>query len=120
MEWAKNCPSESLKVLLQRLKDSLSIGVDLKMVLINFIEESAEKKVIEIQGYSKKLNPLVMMYLLLGIVCPSLGVTFFMLGATFINLTPQGLKLILIVIFLTMFAFQYVAYSGFKFSKATL
>lgn len=120
MEGAKNCPSESLKVLLKRLKDSLSIGVDLKGVLVNFIEESAEKKILEIRGYSKKLNPLVMMYLLLGIVVPSLGVTFFMLGATFINLTPQGLKLILFVIFLVMLAFQYVAYSGFKFSKATL
>lgn len=120
MEGSKNCPSESLKILLKRLKDSLDIGVDLKMVLINFIEESAEKKVIEIQGYSKKLNPLVMMYLLIGIVVPSLGVTFFMLGATFISLTPAGLKLILFVIFLAMFAFQYIAYSGFKFSKATL
>jgi hypothetical protein len=120
MEGAKNCPSDSLKILLKRLKDSLSIGVDLKMVLINFIEESAEKKIIEIRGYSKKLNPLVMMYLLLGIVGPSLGVTFFMLGATFIGLTPAGLKLILIVIFLAMLAFQYVAYSGFKFSKASL
>lgn len=119
-EGAKNCPSESLKTLLKRLKDSLSIGVDLKGVLVNFIEESAEKKVIEIRGYSKKLNPLVMMYLLLGVVVPSLGVTFFMLGATFINLTPSGLQLILIVIFLMMLAFQYVAYSGFKFSKATL
>jgi archaellum biogenesis protein FlaJ (TadC family) len=120
MEGSKNCPSDELKILLKRLKDSLSIGVDLKMVLINFIEESAQKKVVEIQGYSKKLNPLVMVYLLLGIVCPSLGVTFFMLGATFIGLTPEGLKFILIVIFLIMLAFQYVAYSGFKFSKTAL
>lgn len=120
MEGAKNCPSESLKILLKRLKESLSIGVDLRTVLVNFIEESAEKKIIEIRGYSKKLNPLVMMYLLLGIVVPSLGVTFFMLGATFIGLSPAGLKLILIVIFLLMLAFQYVAYSGFKFGKASL
>lgn len=120
MEGSKNCASDSLKILLKRLKDSLSIGVDLKTVLENFIEESAEKKIIEIRGFSKKLNPLVMMYLLVGVVMPSLGVTFLMLGATMINLTPSGLQLMLIVVFLLMLVFQYVSYSGFKFSKATI
>lgn len=120
MEGSKNCASDNLKILLKRLKDSLSIGVDLKSVLENFIEESAERKIIEIRSFSKKLNPMVMMYLLLGIVMPSLGVTFLMLGATMINLTAEGLQLMLVVIFLLMLVFQYVSYSGFKFSKATI
>lgn len=112
--------SEELKNLLKRLKDSLSIGVDLRKVLENFIKESSEKKIIEIKGYSKKLNPIVMMYLILGIVMPSLGVTFFILAAAIIDITPDFLRLILVLIFLIMFAIQYVAYSAFKFSKATI
>ncbi len=112
--------SENLRVLLKRLKDSLTIGVDLKTVLENYIEESSEKKIIEIKGYSKKLNPIIMMYLLLGIVVPSLGITFFILAATLLEMTPQLLKLILICIFLVMFAFQYITYTLFKFSKSTL
>lgn len=120
VEGAKNCPSESLKILLKRLKDSLEIGIDLKQILENFIDESSEKKITEIRGYSKKLNPLVMMYLLLGIVMPSLGVTFFILGASFLSITSDLLKYILIFIFMIMFIFQYFAYSGFKFSKATI
>ena len=107
-------------MLLKRLKDSLTIGVDLKTVLENYIEESSEKKIIEIKGYSKKLNPIIMMYLLLGIVVPSLGITFFILAATLLEMTPQLLKLILICIFLIMFAFQYITYTLFKFSKSTL
>ncbi len=112
--------SDSLKVLMKRLKDSLNIGVDLRMILINFIQESSEKKISEIRAYSKKLNPIVMMYLILGIVLPSLGVTFFILAATFLNLSPELLKYILIFIFLIMFGFQYISYSSFKFSKSTL
>jgi Flp pilus assembly protein TadB len=119
-EGANNCPSSDMKVLLRRLKDSLEIGVDLKQILINFIEESSEKKIVEIRSYSKKLNPLVMMYLLLGIVIPSLGITFFILGASFLSITPDFLRIILILVFLVMFAFQYIAYTGFKFSRATL
>lgn len=113
-------PSESLKILLKRLKDSLVIGVDLKSVLENFIHESSKKKLVEISGYSKKLNPIIMLYLILGIVVPSLGITFFILGAVMLNVTPEFLKFLLILIFLSMFAFQYFAYSIFKFNKATL
>jgi len=113
-------PSESLKKLLKKLKDSLNIGVDLQVVLVNFINESSEEKIIEIKGFSKKLNPIIMMYLLLGIVLPSLGVTFFILGAAIINMTPQFLKYMLIFTFLIMFGFQYLAFSIFKFSKSTI
>lgn len=112
--------SENMKILLKRLKDSISIGVDLKLILKNFIEESSEKKLLEIKTFSKKLNPVIMMYLLLGIVLPSLGTTFFILGAAMINMTPNLLKYVLIFIFLLMFGFQYISYSMFKFSKSTL
>lgn len=112
--------SEDLKTLLKRLKDSLNIGVDLKVILENFIQESSDKKIIEIKGYSKRLNPIVMLYLIVGIVLPSLGVTFFIIAATIFEITPQFLRLILILIFLIMFGMQYLSYSAFKFSKATL
>ena len=113
-------PSDSLRILLKRLHDSLTIGVDLKVVLENYIKESSDKKIVEIKGYSKKLNPIIMMYLLIGIVLPSLGITFFILGATVMSITPTFLKYILIFTFLIMFLFQYMSYSAFKFSRSTL
>ena len=120
-EAAQYSASEDLKILLKRLQDSLNIGVDLKQVLTNFVEEASNKKILEIQAYSKKLNPIVMLYLLLGIVVPSLGVTFLIVG---ISLAAPGsaelLKYILIFIFMTMFTFQYFAYSTFKFSRSTI
>lgn len=114
------CPSESMKILLKRLKDSLSIGIDLNQVLNNFVKDASEKKILDIKAFSKKLNPTIMMYLLLGIVLPSLGVTFFILAAAILEMTPELLKIILFFIFLIMFGFQYISYSIFKFSKSTL
>ncbi len=114
------CPSETMKILLKRLKDSLNIGVDLKSVLENFVNDASEKKILDIRAFSKKLNPTIMMYLLLGIVLPSLGVTFFILAAAILEMTPELLKIILIFIFLLMFGFQYISYTIFKFSKSTL
>ncbi|MCA9495723.1 MAG: type II secretion system F family protein [Nanoarchaeota archaeon] len=112
--------SNSMKTLLKRLQDSLSIGVDLRNVLENFIEESSKQKIIEIRAYSKKLNPIVMMYLLMGIVLPSLGVTFFILAAAMLEMTPELLKWVLTFIFLIMFLFQYMSYSAFKFGKSSI
>ncbi|MCA9486608.1 type II secretion system F family protein [Candidatus Woesearchaeota archaeon] len=112
--------SDNLKILLKRLKDSLDVGVDLKEVLENFIDEMSEKKIIEIRAYSKRLNPIVMMYLLLGIVLPSLGVTFFILGASMLNVTSGFLQLILLGIFLFMLLFQYMAFGLFRFSRSTV
>ena len=96
----------------------MEVGVDLRVVLENFILEASEKKLLEVKAFAKKLNPIVMMYLLVGIVLPSLGITFFILGAAMMEITPVLLKYILIFIFLLMFAFQYFAYSTFKFSKS--
>lgn len=114
------CPSEDLKILLKKLKDSLDIGIDLRLILNNFIIESSEKKVIEVKNYAKKLNPLIMIYLIMGVVVPSLGITFFILTATILEITPTFLRLILTFVFLLMFGFQYGAYSLFKFSRATV
>ncbi len=112
--------SRNLKKLVKKLRDSMEIGVDLRIVLVNFIEDASERKLLEVKAFAKKLNPLVMMYLLMGIVLPSLGITFFILGAAIMDMTPGLLKLILMFVFLIMFAFQYFAYSTFKFSKATI
>lgn len=113
-------PTDRVKILVKRLKDSLVIGADLEIILSNFVKENSEKKIIEIREFSKKLNPLIMMYLLLGIVLPSLGITFFTLGAALIDMTPTLLGIILTMIFLFMFTFQYMAYSSLKFSKSTI
>jgi flagellar protein FlaJ len=119
-EGSRFAPVESAKNLIKRLKDSLEIGVDLKGVLVSFIEESSEKKLMEVKSFSKKLNPIIMMYLLLGIVLPSLGVTFLILGITMLDSAPELLRIILIFIFLLMFAFQYLSYTSFKFSRSTI
>lgn len=42
-EGARFAPSQEVKALLRRLQDSLNIGVDLRRVLENFIEDASEK-----------------------------------------------------------------------------
>jgi len=114
--------SKNMKNLVKKLQDSINIGSNIRDVLVNFVDDSTSKKMIEAKAYSKKLNPIVMMYLLMGIVLPSLGITFLMLGMAVMSdgVGTALLKWVLIVIFLVMFGFQYFAYSIFRFKKSTI
>lgn len=114
--------SKELRKLIKKLQDSINIGSDISGVLEVFIEDASEKKLIEAKAYSKKLNPIVMMYLLLGIVVPSLGITFIMIGFAMMSgsIGTSLLKWILVLFFLMMFIFQYFAYSIFKFKKDSM
>ena len=105
---------------MKRIYDSLEIGGNLELTLENQIKEVSQKKIVKIKEYSKKINPIITMYLLLGIVLPSLGITFFIIGATILEITPDFLRIILGVVFAIMFFMQYLFYSFFKFQKETI
>ena len=112
--------SYDLKTIMKRIYDSLEIGGNLELTLENQIKEVSQKKIVKIKEYSKKINPIITMYLLLGIVLPSLGITFFIIGATILEITPDFLRIILGVVFAIMFFMQYLFYSFFKFQKETI
>ena len=57
------CASYNLKVIMKRIYDSLEIGGNLDLTIENQIKEFSQKKIIKIKGYSKKINPLVTVYL---------------------------------------------------------
>jgi len=110
-------PSRKFKELLKKMRDSLIIGVDLIPILKDFLDEASEQNLIKIKKFSKSINPIVLMYLLLGIIFPSLGVALFILGSVMLNVTPALLKYILIAIFFLVFLFQYFSFTMFKYKK---
>ena len=114
------CASDNLKNLLKKLKDSIEVGIDISKTLEILIKDSSNKKQNQIKNYTKKINPLVTMYLLLGIVLPSLGITFFIIGATIIGTSLLGLRIILFMIFITVFVFLYISYTLFRFQKISI
>ena len=120
IENRKYCVSPDLRKLLKKLYDSLKTGVEIKLILKNFIEEQSQLRLVRIKQYSKKLNPIITLYLLIGLVIPSLGITFFIISASFLQITPYLLKFILFICFFTMFLFQYFFYSTFSFGRETI
>ncbi len=103
------CPSEKFARILFQLNNALKVGVDVTKPLESLLQELTKVEEIEVQRYGKKLNTLVIFYMVAAIVLPSLGISLFMVITTFINL-PVTLKgLLFITLFVLVMQFIFIA-----------
>jgi len=70
-----NTPSARFQKILFQINNSLKLGIDVTGPLDMILEEISNEQKIEIMRYGKKLNSVVMFYMLAAIVVPSLGIT---------------------------------------------
>lgn len=80
------CPSDKLAKVLFQLNNALKIGIDVTRPLESLLHEITKEEEIEVKRYGKKLNSIVIFYMVAAIVIPSLGISLFMVVSNFINL----------------------------------
>lgn len=102
-------PSENLRKLLWQINNSLRTGSDLNTSLSAIIEQIAKEQLIKVQEYARKLNPLVMFYLMLAIILPSLGITMLALLSTFIKISLGLGSLIGVAVLIGIIQFGFFA-----------
>jgi pilus assembly protein TadC len=78
--------SEKLKRILWQIVTSLKTGVEVSEGLRNTLQEITEQQILEIKAYGKTLNSLMMFYMIIGVVMPSLGMALFTIFASFMSL----------------------------------
>ncbi|MBU0535624.1 MAG: type II secretion system F family protein [Nanoarchaeota archaeon] len=79
-------PSDKFRRILYQITNSLKTGIDVTDTLRGILQQIATEQVIEIKEYGKKLNSMAMFYMLIGIVVPALGMTLFIIIASFLSL----------------------------------
>ncbi len=94
-------PSEKFRKILFHIRNALKYGSDVSRPLEAAIHEITQSEVIEIEKYGKKMNSLIVFYMLLGIVVPSLGITVFITIAGLINI-PLSLTILLTINFFVL------------------
>jgi len=104
-------PSKKLRKILFHVNNALQLGIDVTGPLESVLEEITKEEELEIQKYGKKLNTLVIFYMLAAVIIPSLGMAIFIVISTFINI-PVDLKVLFVfaffivvlqIVFITMF-----------------
>jgi pilus assembly protein TadC len=96
----KTTPSRKFRKILFQINNALRIGVDVSQPLEAILEEISQEQLIEIQRYGKKLNSIIMFYLLAAIVAPSLGITLFSIVASMMSLQIDLPVFMMIIFFL--------------------
>lgn len=92
--------SDKFRRLLWQLLITLKTGTDVTGPLKATLASIANEQLIEIKEYGKKLNSLMLFYMVAACVAPSLGLTMFLIIASFVGISISNVMLIGILFFL--------------------
>ncbi len=111
-------PSEKFRKILFYVNNALKLGIDVTRPLSSILKEITKEQELEIERYGKKLNTIVIFYMLVAVVIPSIGMTLFIVLASFVNFTVE-LSMFLVVIF-GMIVMEALFLSVFKTIRPTV
>jgi len=67
-----------------------------------------EKQILSVEEYGKELNPYTLMYMMVAVIMPSLGVTFIMILSTFTGMNLGNNVFYGILIGLVLFQLMFI------------
>ncbi len=107
---AESNPSKYFNRLLMQMANSLASGSDVATAIEASLNQISREQVLELKAYGQKLNPVVMFYMIFGIILPSLGVAFAIilisfLGGTGVSFGATALFGTLVAVGLVQFIF---------------
>jgi|TARA_B100001964_G_C14256836_1_gene612926 pilus assembly protein TadC len=111
-------PSEKFKKILFHVNNALKLGIDVTKPLNAVLEEITTEQDLEIKRYGKKLNTIIIFYMLAAIVMPSLGMTIFIVLSSFINFTVSTTHFAIVIGFIILIQFLFI--SIFKTIRPTV
>lgn len=104
---ASRNPSLNFRRSVWQMVNSIRTGTDLGGTLDSVVSNTSNEQRVQIKKYGSQLNPLAMMYMMLGVILPSLGITFLIILSSFSGfpITQTFFWMILIVLVIFQFAF---------------
>ncbi len=102
-------PSEKFRRILFHLNNALRLGIDVTEPLSNVLEEITKEQELEIKKYGKKLNTVIIFYMLAAIVMPSIGMTLFIVISSFINFKLGLASFIVVLMFLALMQLMFIS-----------
>jgi pilus assembly protein TadC len=83
-------PSIYFRRAMWQIVNALKSGSDIGDNLENVIKALSKEQIVEIRRYQSTLNPLAMMYMMIAVIAPSLGITVMIVLSTFPGMGAVG------------------------------
>ncbi|MFA5174458.1 MAG: type II secretion system F family protein [Candidatus Pacearchaeota archaeon] len=101
----KSNPSVFFRRTLWQISNGMKAGSDIAIIIRDSIKALNEEQLIQIQAYGSKLNPLVVLYMLISVIIPALSVTFLTIISSMVGLSTT----MIILLFIGLFVFDVFA-----------
>ena len=88
---SQKTPSPAFRRLALQIVNSIRSGSDVADALEGILDQIAKEQLIDVRAYGQKLSPLVMFYMIFGIILPSLGVALAIILLSFMGSDIEGL-----------------------------
>lgn len=106
----KFSPSEKFRKILFNIDNALKLGIDVTVPLESVLKEIEDEQIIEVKRYGKKLNAIVIFYLLFAVVVPSLGMTIFIVLSSFLNVSFGLMQFVAALFFLIILQLVFISF----------
>jgi len=113
-EASERNPSLYFRRALWQIVNAIKAGSDIGNTLEVITDNLSEEQLNQIKSYGQELNPWTMLYMIIAVIAPSLGVTFLIILSSFSGISIP--KLIFPLIILGLFLFQ-IFFIGFIKAK---
>ncbi len=100
--------SDKYRKAFWQILNSLKTGTDVEKPLENVVNEIIKEQILAIKDYGHQLNPLTLMYMMVAIIMPSLGITFLMIISSFAGFSLSDGVFIGILVFLIFFQWSFL------------
>lgn len=109
---AEKTPSPAFKRILIQIANAVVSGADIGESLDAIISQISKEQMLKVKEYGQKMNPIIMFYLIIAVILPTLGITFIMILFSFVSkgVTFPLYYLILISIAIGLIQFLFLAY----------
>jgi flagellar protein FlaJ len=103
----RNTPSLHFRRVMWQLINTLKSGADIGDTIKEIVENMSIEQRVAIKKYGSQLNPLALMYMMLAVIFPTLGITFLLVLSSFTGL-QMNMEMILMAIMAGMIFFQFM------------
>lgn len=103
------CPSGNMRKILWQILNSIRTGSNLAKSLNTVINQIVHEQKIEVMEYGRKLNPLAMFYMMIAVIVPSIGITMFIVLASFVGIQMRLPALLAVVFFIAFIQFMFLS-----------
>ena len=104
-EASRRNPSLHFRRTIWQLTNSIKAGSDIGDALEAIVHNMTQEQIIEIRKYGQELSPYTLIYMLIAVIMPTLGITFLIILSSFAGIEIP--KLIFPAIILGLALFQY-------------